>query len=207
MAFPPNLSNNGGRCDSGVRPPHDFRYPRFSVLRKSAMNRHEHAPSRTANSRRPRDSRLRVAVVASSCLCVCTPALAQQPVSVQQPVFGVNGVATTVVVPDGGRAVLGGVGRAASGTSRYGLGAPSRSMGSEVSGSSFSASVTVHDFAEMDARALARGPQRDATGRNDGRGQPLKTAKSPSGKLSPRAEWAWQNLSARNTPPQAGSRR
>ncbi len=107
---------------------------------------------------------------------------AQQPIQVQQPVFGVQGAATTVVVPDRGRALIGGVGRGASSRARYGFAPPQRALGTELGGSSMTASATVHDFAEMDARALAA---------------PTRTA-SPSRepRLSPRAEWAWQNLSS-----------
>lgn len=107
---------------------------------------------------------------------------AQQPVQVQQPVFGVQGAATTVVVPDRGRALIGGVNRGAASRARYGFAPPNRTLGTELGGSSQSVSVTVHDFAEMDARALA---------------QPTRTANpSREPRLSPRAEWAWQNLSS-----------
>jgi hypothetical protein len=122
-----------------------------------------------------------------------TPSHAQQPIRVQQPVLGVNSSATTVVVPDRGRALIGGVRRGASGRSRYGFAPPNQSTGTEISGSSMSVSVTVHDFAEMDAQALA---------------QPTRSAvPSRAPRLSPRAEWAWQNLSARPGVAQAAIRR
>ena len=95
------------------------------------------------------------------------PATAQN-LTVQQPVFGVNSVATTVSVPDRGSALLGGVNRAGASRKQYGFGPfrPGSSAGRFHSASSSSVGVYIHDFAAMDRELLDRaaGPATQASG-------------------------------------------
>ena len=111
---------------------------------------------------------------------------AQGPViAVQQPVVGVNGVATTVSVPDRGRTTLGSVSRAASGRTSAGFGLKNRGRFSESSHTSISAGVVIHDFEAMDRAALSQRPS---------------TATKSSARetvLSPRAAHAWSTLQNR----------
>ena len=81
------------------------------------------------------------------------PALAQQ-ITVQQPIVGTTSVSTSVVVPDGGRAFLGGVSSAQTGQSRFGFYQPGSSVGLTRSSTSLSASVTITDLREMDEAIL-----------------------------------------------------
>lgn len=83
-----------------------------------------------------------------------SPAVAQQQLTVQQPSFETFSGATTVSVPDRGRTVIGGVSRGASGTSNYGPFRSGINSGRAFSGSSVSAHVRIHDFAEMDRQIL-----------------------------------------------------
>jgi hypothetical protein len=79
-----------------------------------------------------------------------------QAVSVQLPRQSVFSVGTTVSVPDRGGVFLGGVSRAASSRSSYGIG-PLRSgssVGFERSFSGASAHVYIHDLDEMDRMLL-----------------------------------------------------
>ncbi len=111
---------------------------------------------------------------------------AQGPaIAVQQPVVGVTGVATTVSVPDRGRATLGSVSRAASGRTSAGFGLKNRGRFAESSQTSISVGVTIHDFEAMDRAALSKRPA---------------SATKPSGReavLSPRAAHAWSTLQNR----------
>ena len=65
------------------------------------------------------------------------------------------------MVPDGGQAFLGGVGRAADGRSEFGVpglpfpGFQNRGIGSNRSTSSFSVTATIHDFDAMDQALLS----------------------------------------------------
>lgn len=98
----------------------------------------------------------RVAVGACGFWLAIVGDLSAQNLTVQQPVFGVTSAATTVSVPDRGRAYIGGVSRGA--TSRNSYGGPFRSgtnSGSEFSHQSMTASVFIHDFDELDRQALA----------------------------------------------------
>ncbi len=75
-----------------------------------------------------------------------------QNVTVQQPVVDTIRVGTTVIVPDRGAALLGGVNRAADFRSESGFGPfKSRSgIGSERSSQKIWATARIHDFDEMD---------------------------------------------------------
>ena len=78
-----------------------------------------------------------------------------QEIVIQQPVISRVGAATTVSVPAGGTALIGGVGRSTSG-SRRSLGVPpNRSFGRSTESSQISVHVTVHDFEALDRQALA----------------------------------------------------
>ena len=85
-------------------------------------------------------------------------ALAQRPGTVVQlPTFSSFSVATTVSVPDSGSGYLGGVSRAASGSSEFGtplLPFRNSAIGSQTSISSARATATIHDFDGMDAAIL-----------------------------------------------------
>jgi hypothetical protein len=90
--------------------------------------------------------------------------------TVQLPTFTTTGVGTTVIVPDGGAAFLGGISRAADGRSEFGVpglafpGFQSRGIGQERGASSFWATVTIHDFDAMD-QALLNTPSPDGVAR------------------------------------------
>ncbi|MEE8451019.1 MAG: hypothetical protein V3R99_03860 [Thermoguttaceae bacterium] len=87
---------------------------------------------------------------------------AQQPTTVQLPTLSVFSGRTTVVVPDRGSTYMGGVRRAASGRSEFGVPMlpfrPFRNtaIGNERSVSSLRVSATVHDFEAMDEFLLSR---------------------------------------------------
>lgn len=124
---------------------------------------------------------------------LASPAEAQN-LTVQQPVFGVNSVGTTVSVPDRGSALLGGVSSAGASRSRYGSGPfrPGSTSGQFHSASSSSVSVTIHDFAEMD-RYLNSLPDAGHSGSS-------YTGSSFSGRgsrLTGGAADAWRSLQAR----------
>ena len=80
---------------------------------------------------------------------------AQAQIAVQQPVVGVFGVRTTVVVPDRGAALLGGVQSAASSRSQFGPLRTGYSLGLSRQSSTASVHVYIHDFQAMDEELLA----------------------------------------------------
>ncbi len=100
------------------------------------------------------------------CLCVLGVLLfaapdavtAQQlPSTVQLPTYSFFGVGTSVSVPDRGSAYLGGVTRASSGVSEFGVPLTpfrNRSFGSERSVANMSVSVYIHDFEAMEETIL-----------------------------------------------------
>lgn len=90
---------------------------------------------------------------------LCVPVFGQQ-INVQQPILGTTGVSTSVVVPNGGRAFLGGASSAQSGRSRYGFGQPGSSIGLSRSSNSMSVGVTIVDLREMDEAILNSVPDR-----------------------------------------------
>ncbi|HTN75292.1 MAG TPA: hypothetical protein VL096_08600 [Pirellulaceae bacterium] len=93
-------------------------------------------------------------------------ALAQ---AVQLPTFRYFTTNTTVSVPDGGGASLGGVNRASSGSTSRGFGPlRNRASGSSVSASGASVHATIIDLQEMDRQVLAEAAQQRVA-----RGEPL----------------------------------
>lgn len=92
-------------------------------------------------------------------MTLSVPASAQQLV-VQQPIVGTTSMATSVMVPNGGRTFLGGVSSAQSGRSRYGFFQPGSSLGLSRSSNSMSVGVTVIDLHEMDEAILNSVPDR-----------------------------------------------
>jgi hypothetical protein len=118
-------------------------------------------------------------------LALFSPAVLAQPSTVVQlPTSSSFGVGTTVSVPDGGSAYLGGISRAASGSNEFGTPLlpfspfKNRSSGSQVSTSKASVSVYIHDFAALEEQLLS---------------QP-----SASARLTPRTTYGQQPLVARN---------
>jgi hypothetical protein len=128
-----------------------------------------------------------------------------QATSVQLPTYSYFGVGTTVMVPDGGSAYLGGVNRARSSRIEGGVpGLPfapfqNRAIGSERSASNMSVSVTIHDFAAMDAYLLgqtAGGNPVAASGM-----APIAGQRSAANQLTPRPSEAWQPRPAESPAP------
>jgi len=82
-----------------------------------------------------------------------------QGTAVQLPTYSFFSTATTVSVPDRGRAYLGGIKRAATGRNEFG--APlmpfkNRAIGTERSASNMHVSVYIHDFQAMDEYLLSQ---------------------------------------------------
>ncbi len=103
----------------------------------------------------------------AACLCLTAfDAFAQPAPTVQLPTFSFAGVGTTVMVPDGGAAYLGGINRASDGRTEYGVpgitfpGFQNRGIGQDRSTSSFWVTATIHDFDAMD-QALLNAPSPD----------------------------------------------
>ena len=92
-------------------------------------------------------------------MTLCVPVFGQQ-IAVQQPTVGTTSVSTSVIVPNGGRAYLGGVSSAQSGRSRYGFAQPGSSIGLSRSSNSMSVGVTIIDLREMDEAILNSVPDR-----------------------------------------------
>lgn len=126
--------------------------------------------------------RLRILTIVLLTTSSASSALAQNQ-AVQQPVVRQLRIGTSVSVPDGGRAYLGGVSSGASGTKRFG--GPLRSgtnSGREFSNSSMSVSVYIHDFEAMDEALL-----------NAGKPDTTRSAEKPH---NYRAAHAWRSLQA-----------
>ncbi len=92
---------------------------------------------------------------------VLLPAAAfAQGITLQEPTFSSFSIGTTVMVPDQGSTLLGGISRSASGSSEFGvpmLPGPlfkSRGIGQDTSASSVRATVFIHDFDAMDQALL-----------------------------------------------------
>jgi hypothetical protein len=83
-----------------------------------------------------------------------------QNVTVQQPILGTTSVSTSVVVPDRGRAFLGGSAAAQSGRTRGGFLPSGSSVGLSRSSNSLSVGVTIIDLREMDEAILSSVPER-----------------------------------------------
>ena len=87
--------------------------------------------------------------------------LAQDATTVQLPTFQYFSVNTSVLVPDGGGASLGGINRAASQSSTRGFGPlRNRGFGSTTASSTMSVHATVIDLEEMDRAVLAEAAAR-----------------------------------------------
>jgi len=100
------------------------------------------------------------AVVAAVLVYSPTIGRAQRAGAIQLPTFRFFGMSTTVEVPDGGGASLGGNNSSASGRSERGIpglgGRPFENVatGSANRGGSMGATATIHDMAAMDRRLL-----------------------------------------------------
>lgn len=100
----------------------------------------------------------------------CQAQSAGQPVRVQLPTWHVFGVSTTVLVPDQGTLVLGGVNRGTLGTNSYGAGFGNRGSGRSTATGTVSVSATIIDHGEIDRALLVeaarrRGATHDVLGR------------------------------------------
>lgn len=132
------------------------------------------------------------------CWSVAGRGLAQsagQPVRVQLPTWHVFGVSTSVLVPDQGTLVLGGVNRGSRGTQSFGPG--SRGSGRSASAGAVSVSATIIDHGEIDRALLAKAARRRGA-THDVLGRPvnpanLKTA-SPQAEKATTAKPRWQAL-------------
>ena len=112
-------------------------------------------------------------VLLAACLWLTAfEVLAQPAQTVQLPTFSFTGVGTTVMVPDGGSAFLGGINRASDGRNEFGVpgmtlpGFQNRGIGQDRSASSFLVTATIHDFDAMD-QALLNTPSPDGVAGND----------------------------------------
>lgn len=118
------------------------------------------------------------ALVLASVSGVASVASAQVPTTVQLPTFSQFSVGTTVVVPDRGSMVLGGVNRSAAGQVTRGVPGLShlpganrlfsnRAFGSSTSSSTARVSVWIHDLAAMDEALLAEAAARRTAAQAD----------------------------------------
>ena len=105
--------------------------------------------------------RMRVSILGfAAAACAWLAALEASAQAVQLPTFSFATVVTTVMVPDQGAAYMGGINRAASGRSEYGVpgmpfpGFQNRGIGQDRSSTSFWATATIHDFDAMDQALL-----------------------------------------------------
>jgi hypothetical protein len=98
--------------------------------------------------------------------CFASAAYSQ---ALQLPSFSIFNVDTTVSVPDGGGAYIGGVKRSSSGSTAFGpaLG-PRRAIGTSTSASALRVKATVHDFAAHDEALL--GSKSGTKGSSAGKG-------------------------------------
>jgi hypothetical protein len=105
-------------------------------------------------------------------MAICAAALAQAPpqpppnvpTTVQLPTFSFFTVQTTVSVPDGGGAYLGGINRGADGSTTRGFGPlRNRGLGSTRSASGMSVHATIIDHHEIDEALLAEAAAKRGT--------------------------------------------
>jgi hypothetical protein len=108
---------------------------------------------------------------------------AQQPATtVQLPTFTRFTVQTTVSVPDGGTAYLGGIDRGIDSSVTRGLGPlRSRGLSGGRSASGISVSATIIDHAEIDRAILAAAASRGSTGEVDVKAAKIAAAVNRSG--------------------------
>ncbi|MFO0818914.1 MAG: hypothetical protein U1A77_13285 [Pirellulales bacterium] len=121
----------------------------------------------------------------------------QMPTTVQLPTFHQFSLQTSVVAPDRGSMVLGGVNRAASGSSSTGIPGLShlpgasrlfrnRAIGSESSSTQASVSVWVHDLKAMDEAILAEAAaRRNASSQSTSSPSPRTAGSFPLSSSSP----------------------
>ena len=100
---------------------------------------------------------LSLSLVAGLGVLVTQYGTASAQLTVQQPVFGVNSVTTTVSVPDRGRAHLGSISRARDSRTSFGPFRPGTSTGLDREHSGMSVGVYIHDFEAMDQYLLNQG--------------------------------------------------
>lgn len=118
----------------------------------------------------------RAPIVSISAVLLLIGGSAEAQFTVQQPVYGVTSVNTTVSVPDSGGAYLGGVGQSAAGGPLVSPFRPGFVGGATHTHSGISAHVWIHDPLAADHRLL-RG-----------------AVASETALSNPRAEHAWQQL-------------
>ncbi len=105
-----------------------------------------------------------------SAVCLGLAAIDASAQTIQLPTFNMAGVSTTVMVPDGGAAFLGGINNASDGRSEFGVpgltfpGFQNRAIGQQRGASSFWVTATIHDFDAMD-QALLNTPSPDGIAR------------------------------------------
>jgi hypothetical protein len=109
-----------------------------------------------------------IAFVAAWCTFAVSIVSAQAPTTVQLPVIQVFSVNTTVSVPDGGAALLGGINRAADSSVTRGIGPlRNRGLSSVRSSANMSVHATIIDHQEMDEAILAQAAARRSTSGRD----------------------------------------
>jgi hypothetical protein len=121
-----------------------------------------------------------LALLAGLGLFALLPGTGMAQLTVQQPVFGVNSVSTTVSVPDRGRAHLGSISRARDSRVNFGPFRPGTNTGLDREHSGMSVGVYIHNFEAMDQYLLNQG-----------------TNASAGSRLSGNAGHAWNQLQAR----------
>ncbi len=98
-------------------------------------------------------------VLPTVCLLLGSSSILQGQVTVQQPVVGSTGVATSVSVPDRGTTFLGGVNSAASSRTSYGPVRTGTTRTSSLTATSITASVHIIDLQAMDEAILNSAPE------------------------------------------------
>ena len=115
-----------------------------------------------------------------TCLLLSAEPSAAQT-AVQLPTIQQFGVTTTIVVPDGGTAYLGGVNRSSRGSSSFGAGLPglgNRGFGRTSSAGGVSVSTMIIDHREIDRALLAEAARRRGA-KHDVLGQSVKNTPQP----------------------------
>ncbi len=134
-------------------------------------------------------NRISVAVVIALAGLVVSPQRGEAQLTVQQPVFGVNSVATTVSVPDRGTAHLGSISSARSSRKTFGPFPSGTNYGADRRHTGMSVHVTIHDFEAMDRYLLGQAP----------------AAPAARSQLTGNARHAWNQLQAQHGPVSAPS--
>ncbi len=129
-------------------------------------------------------NRIALAVVVVLAGFVFSPRQGQAQLTVQQPVFGVNSVGTTVSVPDRGTAHLGSISSARSGSKTFGPLPSGTNYGFDRQHTGMSVNVYIHDFEAMDRYLLGQAP----------------AAPAANPQLTGNARHAWSQLQAEHGP-------